>query len=174
LIAIFAHLICSRLIHELRSTDGASTTGILSKEWDFSVHEQLDIDLRSNLRTARRRKVSLPSTPSTPSSLDFLGGFITNIMQGTARARMGMDLSPQIRTLIGEGNQAYVDGDIAGAIRIMLDVIRIEPRAAGAWTVLAQCYDDKQEPMKGLQLRIMGAHLKNDADEWDRLARQSK
>ncbi|KAJ7259647.1 TPR-like protein [Mycena rebaudengoi] len=138
-----------RLIHELRSTDGASTTGILSKEWDFSVHEQLDIDLRSNLRTARRRK-------------------------GTARARMGMDLSPQIRTLIGEGNQAYVDGDIAGAIRIMLDVIRIEPRAAGAWTVLAQCYDDKQEPMKGLQLRIMGAHLKNDADEWDRLARQSK
>ncbi|KAJ7453902.1 hypothetical protein FB451DRAFT_1408776 [Mycena latifolia] len=56
----------------------------------------------------------------------------------------------------------------------MLEVIRIEPRAASAWSVLAQCYEDQKEVSKALQLRIMGAHLKQDADEWDSLARQSK
>ncbi|KAJ7029216.1 hypothetical protein C8F04DRAFT_1043456 [Mycena alexandri] len=76
--------------------------------------------------------------------------------------------------LIGDGNQAYVDGDLPGAIRIMLEVIRIEPRAASAWSVLAQCYEDQKELSKALQLRIMGAHLKHDAEQWDNLARQSR
>lgn len=93
-------------------------------------------------------------------------------MQGDRKA--GPTLSFQTRGLIGEGNQAYVDGDLPGAIRIMLEVIRIEPRAASAWSVLAQCYEDQKELSKALQLRIMGAHLKQDAEEWDSLARQSR
>lgn len=56
----------------------------------------------------------------------------------------------------------------------MQEVIRIEPRAASAWAVLAQCYADMGEHQKALQLRIMAAHLRHDADEWDRLARQSR
>jgi hypothetical protein len=56
----------------------------------------------------------------------------------------------------------------------MQEVIRIEPRAPAAWSVLAQCYSDMKEPKKELQLRIMAAHLRHDADEWDRLARSSK
>ncbi|KAJ7055549.1 hypothetical protein C8F01DRAFT_994021 [Mycena amicta] len=86
----------------------------------------------------------------------------------------GPILSAHIRNLLGEGNQAYVDGDLQNAIRIMLEVIRIEPRAPSAWAVLAQCYDEQKQLAKGLQLRIMGAHLRQDAEEWDRLARQSK
>ncbi|KIJ10462.1 hypothetical protein PAXINDRAFT_52763, partial [Paxillus involutus ATCC 200175] len=42
-----------------------------------------------------------------------------------------------------------------------------------AWTVLAQCYKDQSEPQKALQLRIMAAHLRHDAEKWERLARQS-
>ena len=76
--------------------------------------------------------------------------------------------------MIGDGNQAYVDSDLPEAIRIMQEVIRIEPRAVAPWSVLAQCYEDMKERQKALQLRIMAAHLRHDADEWDRLARQSR
>jgi general transcription factor 3C polypeptide 3 (transcription factor C subunit 4) len=83
-------------------------------------------------------------------------------------------LSQQVKALIGEGNQAYVDNDIPSTIRIMQEVIRIEPRAASAWSALAQCYMELKEPKKELQLRIMAAHLRHDAEEWDRLARSSQ
>ena len=56
----------------------------------------------------------------------------------------------------------------------MQEVIRIEPRAGAPWSVLAQCHEDMNEPQKALQLRVMGAHLRHDAEEWDRLARESK
>jgi general transcription factor 3C polypeptide 3 (transcription factor C subunit 4) len=86
----------------------------------------------------------------------------------------GPVLSHQVRALIGEGNQAYVDENIPEAIRIMQEVIRIEPRASSAWSVIAQCYEDSNEPKKALQLRIMAAHLRHDADEWERLGAQSR
>ena len=79
-----------------------------------------------------------------------------------------------MRALIGEGNQAYVDANYPETIRIMQEVIRIEPRAASAWSVLAQCHDEMGEPGKALQLRIMAAHLNHDADEWADLAKQSR
>ena len=83
-------------------------------------------------------------------------------------------LSQQVRGLIGEGNQAYVDANYPETICIMQEVIRIEPRAAAAWSVLAQCHDEMGEPGKALQLRIMAAHLNHDADEWAELAKQSR
>lgn len=83
-------------------------------------------------------------------------------------------MSPQVNALIGEGNQAYVDNNIAETMRIMQEVIRIEPRASSAWSVLAQCYADMKEHRQALQLRIMGAHLVHDPEEWDSLAIQSR
>ena len=56
----------------------------------------------------------------------------------------------------------------------MQEVIRIEPRAVAPWTVLAQSHEDMHENQKALRLRIMAAHLRHDAEEWDRLARQSR
>lgn len=88
--------------------------------------------------------------------------------------QVGPALSQQVRSLIGDGNQAYVDNNLQEAIGIMQEVIRIEPRAAAAWSVLAQSYTDMGQPQKALQLRIMAAHLRHDADEWDRLANQSR
>ncbi|PBK91165.1 TPR-like protein [Armillaria gallica] len=60
------------------------------------------------------------------------------------------------------------------AIRIMQEVIRIESRAVSAWSVWAQSCADMNQEHRALQLRIMAAHLRHDAEEWDRLARQSK
>jgi general transcription factor 3C polypeptide 3 (transcription factor C subunit 4) len=56
----------------------------------------------------------------------------------------------------------------------MQEVIRIEPRAVSAWSVLAQCQADSNEQVKALQLRIMAAHLMHDPDEWYNLATQSR
>ena len=76
--------------------------------------------------------------------------------------------------MVGEGNQAYVDGNVEDAIRVMQEVIRIEPRATDAWSVLANCYSDLNQPDKALQVRIMGAHLRHDAEDWEHLARESR
>jgi len=76
--------------------------------------------------------------------------------------------------MVGEGNQAYVDGRVQDAIRIMQEVIRIEPKAISAWAVLANCQTDMGLHDKALQLRIMGAHLKHDPERWYELAQQSR
>ncbi|RDB18196.1 Transcription factor tau subunit sfc4 [Hypsizygus marmoreus] len=141
-----------RLVQNIRSHDGPSTNTGLNKDWDFNIEEK-DAEFRDDLREAsgvgKRRK--------------------------KAKGRQaGPVLSQQVRSLIGDGNQAYVDSNLPEAVRIMQEVIRIEPRAASAWSVLAQCYEDMNQPQKALQLRIMAAHLRHDADEWDRLANQSR
>lgn len=83
-------------------------------------------------------------------------------------------MSHQVNALIGEANQAYIDNNASETIRLMQEVIRIEPRAGTAWSVLAQCYEDSGERQKALQLRIMAAHLNQDSEEWERLAEQSR
>ncbi|KAL0945283.1 hypothetical protein HGRIS_000791 [Hohenbuehelia grisea] len=139
-----------RLVQNIRTGDASSGSGSLTKDWDFNIREQ-EAEFRDDLRAAS-------------------GIGRKRVKRGRAA---GPTLSPQVRALIGEGNQAWVDCNIPEAIRIMQEVIRIEPRAAEAWSVLAKCYEDAKEDQKALQLRIMAAHLRHDADEWDRLAKQS-
>ncbi|KAK7046123.1 transcription factor TFIIIC subunit tfc4 [Paramarasmius palmivorus] len=137
-----------RLVKDIRERNDSS----LSRDWDISIADQEETfknDLRAAAGIGRRRK------------------------KAAGRAA-GPVLSQQVRALIGEGNQAFVDNDIPETIRVMQEVIRIEPRAAAPWTVLAQCYEDMKQPDRALQLRIMAAHLRHDAEEWDVLAQQSK
>ena len=160
----------SRLVQNIRlrdtsSNNGASGSG-LTKDWDFSIEEK-EAEFRDVLREAsgigRKRK--------RVSELAYARFLLKPPQKGRTT---GPVLSQQVRSLIGDGNQAYVDSNLPEAIRIMQEVIRIEPRAASAWSVLAQCYEDMEQGQKALQLRIMAAHLRHDADEWDRLARQSR
>lgn len=160
----------SRLIVNIRDSDGASGSGMMTKDWDFNIEEK-DAEFRDDLRAAsgigrRRRKVCRLSSFSI--TLMYI-----NIFHQAGR-QSGPVLSQQVKALVGEGNQAYVDNDIPATIRIMQEVIRIEPHAASAWSVLAQCYSDLKEPKKELQLRIMAAHLRHDAEEWERLAASSR
>ncbi|KAL5525422.1 TFC4 [Sanghuangporus sanghuang] len=145
-----------RLIGSIRGTDDLASSATLSKIWDApsnaEAEEQFQADLRAASGIGRKRK---------------------GRGQGR-RHRRGPVLSHQVRALIGEGNSAYVDGNLQEAIRIMTEVIRIEPRAASAWSVLATCYREMSEPTKALQVAIMGAHLRHDPDEWHELARQSR
>ncbi|KAH9997918.1 TPR-like protein [Russula vinacea] len=142
----------NRLVQNIRLADDSSTVGVLGKEWDLNIGEQ-EVEFRDDLRAAsgigkRRRK--------------------------RHGRRPGVALSQQVKALIGEGNQAYIDGKIQESIQIMQEVIRIEPRAMSAWSVLANCHHDLGQPQKALQLRIMGAHLHHDAEEWERLAKESR
>ncbi|KAI6031287.1 hypothetical protein BKA83DRAFT_4198140 [Pisolithus microcarpus] len=140
-----------RLVKDIQTSDGVSSASVLQREWDFRVADEDTFrdDLREASGIGKRKKRK-------------------------RQRRIGPTLSHQVRALIGQGNQAYVDNDLQEAMRTMQEVIRIEPRAMSAWTVLAQCYEDKHEPQKALQLRIVAAHLRHDAEEWERLARQSK
>ncbi|KAI0642215.1 TPR-like protein [Trametes meyenii] len=140
-----------RLIQNIREAGDGSSSGMLSKMWDMNLEER-EAEFKDDLREA------------------------SGVGKKKAKRgrRRGPVLSQQVRALIGEGNQAYVDANIPETVRIMQEVIRIEPRAAPAWSVLAQCYDDMGERQKGLQLRIMAAHLNHDADEWGELAQQSR
>lgn len=136
--------------------------------FNLADHEE---EFREDLREAsgvgkrgkgKRKRVRLPYIDYDPP------------LMATQGRKAGPALSYEVKNLIGEGNQAYVDNNIPEATRIMQEVIRIEPRATSAWTVLAQCYADTNELEKSLQLRIMSAHLLHDPEEWDRLARQSR
>ncbi|KAG9310821.1 hypothetical protein JVU11DRAFT_8674 [Chiua virens] len=141
-----------RLVRNIRTADDISTTGVLQREWDIRLEDQNALfrdDLRDASGIGKRKGMK-------------------------RKRRVGPILSHQVRALIGESNQAYIDNNLSEAIRVMQEVIRIEPRAIPAWTVLAQCYEDKNEPQKALQLRIMAAHLRRDSEEWERLARKSR
>ncbi|THV03835.1 TPR-like protein [Dendrothele bispora CBS 962.96] len=136
-----------RLVQDIRQRNDTS----LTKDWDITIQEQ-DAEFLDDLRAASgigRRKKKKGRT-------------------------VGPTLSHQVKALLGDGNQAFVDSNLPSAIGIMQEVIRIEPRAAQAWSVLAQCFEDLKQPQKALQLRIMAAHLRHDAEEWDKLAMQSK
>ncbi|CAK5261855.1 unnamed protein product [Mycena citricolor] len=139
-----------RLVQNIREDDNSG--GILNRDWDFNVKDQ-ESQFRDDLRGA--------------------SGVGKTRRKGKRGRRTGPALSFEVKALLGDANQAYVDGDLSEAIRLMREVIRIEPRAASAWSVLAQCHDDLGKPEEALQLRIMAAHLRHEGEEWDRLARQS-
>ncbi|KAF9526180.1 hypothetical protein CPB83DRAFT_896331 [Crepidotus variabilis] len=142
-----------RLVKKIRLQDDSSTSSnLLAKDWDFNVEEK-DAEFKDDLRAASgvgKRRSRRPGRKSGPT------------------------LSQQVKSIIGEGNQAYIDGNVQQALSLMREVIRIEPRAADGWSVIAQCYDDLKDAQKALQARIMAAHLRHDAEEWERLARQSR
>ena len=165
-------IVSSRLVRNIRLADDSSTVGVLGKEWDLNIGEQ-EVEFRDDLRAAsgigkRRRKVWCYRR--------HLATLLANFKPLPQRhgRRPGVVLSQQVKALIGEGNQAFIDGRAQESIQIMQEVIRIEPRAMSAWSVLANCHHDLEQPQKALQLRIMGAHLHHDAEEWERLAKESK
>jgi len=163
-------LLQSRLIDSIRKSDGQQGSGVLSQAWDLSVNDEDDWrdELREASGVGRRKKkgVRIP--------LVVHRGRLTADIAAQHKRNTGPALSQQVKGMVGEGNQAYVDGRVQDAIHIMQEVIRIEPKAISAWAVLANCQTDMGLHDKALQLRIMGAHLKHDPERWYELAQQSR
>ncbi|KAH8105152.1 hypothetical protein BXZ70DRAFT_1004680 [Cristinia sonorae] len=97
---------------------------------------------------------------------DWRGASGVGNRKGKCGRRTGVELTPEVCTLVGEGNQAYVDNDIEKTMEIMQEAIRVEPRAESAWHVLAHSGNSN----RALLMRVMAAHLSNDPEEWGALA----
>lgn len=85
-----------------------------------------------------------------------------------------MELSHQVKALIGEAAAAFVDGDLNKTMLICQQVISIEPAAHAAWNTLSLVHEELNDPETALKLKIMAAHLQGDADLWRELGRASR
>ncbi|CAE6500210.1 unnamed protein product, partial [Rhizoctonia solani] len=133
-----------------------SETQSLGKAWDFTIadYDPDNFDLQDELRQAT--------------------GIGKRKGKGRARGPRQVQLSQEVNHFLGQAHDAYASGDRETAIKLLQDVITIEPGVANAWGTLAFCYEDVGDTLRALKLRIMAAHLEGDADQWVELGLKSR
>ncbi|KDN41099.1 hypothetical protein RSAG8_07653, partial [Rhizoctonia solani AG-8 WAC10335] len=133
-----------------------SETRSLGKAWDFTIadYDPENFDLQDELRQAT--------------------GIGKRKGKGRARGPRQVQLSQEVNHFLGQAHSAYASGDRETAIKLLQDVITIEPGVANAWGTLAFCYEDVGDTSRALKLRIMAAHLEGDVDQWVELGLKSR
>ncbi|KAG8732634.1 transcription factor TFIIIC subunit tfc4 [Ceratobasidium sp. 423] len=133
-----------------------SETQSLGKAWDFTIadYDPDNFDLQDELRQAT--------------------GIGKRKGKGRARGPRQVQLSQEVNHFLGQAHDAYASGDRETAIKLLQDVITIEPGVANAWGTLAFCYEDVGDTLRALKLRIMAAHLEGDVDQWVELGLKSR
>ncbi|KAJ1300854.1 hypothetical protein OPQ81_002493 [Rhizoctonia solani] len=128
----------------------------LGKAWDFTIadYDPDNFDLQDELRQAT--------------------GIGKRKGKGRARGPRQVQLSQEVNHFLGQAHSAYASGDRETAIKLLQDVITIEPGVANAWGTLAFCYEDIGDHSRALKLRIMAAHLEGDVDQWMELGAKSR
>ncbi|KAG8908776.1 transcription factor TFIIIC subunit tfc4 [Tulasnella sp. 403] len=142
-----------RLVNNIRTTNNPAAPGSTATPWVFSIDEGDDFSLEDGAHVSGSQQAGKGKK---------------------RRARAGVELSHQVKAMIGEAAAAYVDRDLVKAMEICQEVIRIEPAAHAAWNTLALVHEDRGEPDTALKLKIMAAHLQGDADLWRELGRASR
>ncbi|EJD52995.1 TPR-like protein [Auricularia subglabra TFB-10046 SS5] len=100
---------------------------------------------------------------------------IGKVKGGKRKARRTAPLlSQQVKSLLGDATTAYVDREFDKAITVLQEVIKIEPRHAQAWDMLADVHNELGDVDRGLQFKILAAHLRPDPGEWMHLAGRSQ
>ncbi|CAB3362321.1 Hypothetical predicted protein [Cloeon dipterum] len=92
------------------------------------------------------------------------------------RCRPGRrDLPPVLRSLMGQANLKYTQGDLDVAAKICEEVIRQMPKSPGPYNLLALIQKDKGFHQSGHYYSLIAAHLSSScgADEWMQLAETS-
>ncbi|CAH1774088.1 unnamed protein product [Owenia fusiformis] len=82
-------------------------------------------------------------------------------------------LPKDLQGLMGEANLNFARGSLKEAVKMCMEVIRLEPAAHEPFQTLGMIYEEQGEMDKALQFGLIGAHLHNDSDEWSRLAEMS-
>ncbi|CAE7227038.1 unnamed protein product [Rhizoctonia solani] len=133
-----------------------SETQSIGKAWDFTIadYDPDNFDLQDELRQAT--------------------GIGKRKGKGRARGPRQVQLSQEVNHLLGQAHSAYASGDRETAIKLLQDVITIEPGVANAWGTLAFCYEDVGDVSRALKLRIMAAHLEGDVCQWVELGLKSR
>lgn len=142
-----------RLVKTLGTTDYSTPRGPVPSIWNLSIDEAEDYipdeDVIDKERQSKKR--------------------------GRKKGqRLGVELSHQVKAMIGEAATAYINRDLDKAMEICQEVIRIEPAAHSAWNTLALVHEDRENFDTALKLRIMAAHLQGDAELWRELGRGSR
>jgi general transcription factor 3C polypeptide 3 (transcription factor C subunit 4) len=82
-------------------------------------------------------------------------------------------LPDEVKRQLGEANSLYIARDYGSAIDILQDIITHHPHAHPAWNTLGLVHEELGNKPKSLQLRMVAAHMCNDAHLWKELAQKS-
>ncbi|CAH7690768.1 hypothetical protein PPACK8108_LOCUS26201 [Phakopsora pachyrhizi] len=137
-------------IHSKSSRNDEETSGVLSKEWDRSMDQEMNEIQESEkaMRRGKRKKYKLRGEP---------------------------ELSIEVSILLGRANICFVEKKYDEAIPLFEEVVRIEPLCKMAWNNLGVIYQDLGDFEKSCQFRIIGAHLTSKSSEtWKELAAESR
>ncbi|KAF8704762.1 TPR-like protein, partial [Rhizoctonia solani] len=136
-----------------------SETQSIGEAWDFTIadYDPDNFDLQDELRQATG-----------------IGKRKGKGVGQRARGPRQVHLSQEVNHFLGQAHSAYASGDRETAIKLLQDVIAIEPGIANAWATLAFCYEDVGDTSRALKLRIMAAHLEGDVDQWAELGLKSR
>ncbi|PLW46445.1 hypothetical protein PCANC_11126 [Puccinia coronata f. sp. avenae] len=137
-------------IHGQDANQGNDSHGILGKEWDRSMDQELNElkEAEEAMRPGRRRRFKLRGEP---------------------------ELSVEVSILLGQANLAFIEKKYDEAIPVFEEIVRIEPMCRMAWNNLGAIYQDMGDFEKSSQFRIIGAHLTaKSADVWKELASESR
>ncbi|KAA8909852.1 hypothetical protein FN846DRAFT_888742 [Sphaerosporella brunnea] len=101
--------------------------------------------------------------------------------KGTKRGRGGgrravgeENLSFEVKSLMGEANQAYAFGHLDKAMALVKRIIQIEAGVYSAWKILGEIFKEKGEDHKCLLAWLTAAHAKpKDSELWLTCARMS-
>lgn len=86
-----------------------------------------------------------------------------------------MELSEEVKYLLGYANQAFASGDFSEALKTLQEIIRIDSNVFAAWQTLGEVHRERGNIDKCLGAWISAAHLKpKDADLWLTCAKLSQ
>lgn len=192
---------CSRLISAIRETTNTTVGGrtALDKEFDRSIQEELDdldADDDNHLSTATSRRNTQNNNNSLATSgypkkraVSFLIPILTSrynvetdtmmksLQQPRRLGQVEPEPSPEVKSMLGQANQHYANGESDEALLILFDVIRIDPNVRSTWYTLATIHEERGETKKVIEFKIVAAHLngvKSGAKEWAELADQAR
>lgn len=80
----------------------------------------------------------------------------------------------EVQQLLGRANMAYITQDHPEAIKLFLEVIRLDNQVQAAWTTLASVYEEMGDTIMARQMKFCSAHIEEDAAAWAELAEQFK
>jgi general transcription factor 3C polypeptide 3 (transcription factor C subunit 4) len=94
--------------------------------------------------------------------------------RGSRRGFGGENYSFEVKSLMGEVNQAYAFGQLDRAFSLVSKVIQIEARVYSAWKIMGEIFKEKGEVHKCLLAWLTAAHAKpNDWELWLMCAKMS-
>ncbi|KAI8368817.1 hypothetical protein EDC96DRAFT_564132 [Choanephora cucurbitarum] len=82
-------------------------------------------------------------------------------------------LSDEEKRKLGQANALYINRNYGEAIDILQEIIQKNPKVHPAWNTLGLVHEELGNKELSLKLRMMGAHICNDASLWKELGQKS-